>query len=532
MPRAAWMGLPHDHARSRHLFGARHSGSGLTVTVDRVRGGAPPTHVRENPLTGMPPNENPVTPLDDQPAAGRLASESLAYTVIDAAQNLLSLLVVPAALSWLSPAEMGAVTLALVGTHMVITIAVLGLDFAIVRFYLAWPMHRRRAHVAGILLLVTGSALILTAAAVASSLYIARPAADLVVAAVATGAGLAVRAVPLAVFRVTSDLRPYAVVAIGGSAAQAVFQIAMLAAGWGAVGFVAGGAVAAWLGALGAVLWLRPALRQASWPDVDARQLALWSLVGGMFNRAVASLDRIAVLVWSTIDMLGVYGTAARWSLPVRMVSGGAKLALAPALSREEHAGRLPDASAPLVAFVTLLAWMAVVLQLLSWCLVLTAWEPLAGEFQRLLSLLLAAQILGCISLIGQVLLYYAGRSTRSAGLAGLSAGLTVVGLVTLVPRFGARGAALAELCATAASLGVLVWAARGVRWGSPRLLRPLAVVTGTCAAPWFLEPAGTALVSLTGCLVLGRWVWSEARASGLLPLHWSSWFAIGRRRR
>jgi O-antigen/teichoic acid export membrane protein len=349
---------------------------------------------------------------------------------------------------------------------------------------------------------------------------------------VATGTGLAVRAVPLAVFRVTSDLRPYAVVAIGGSAAQALFQIAMLAAGWGVVGFVAGGAIAAWLGALGAVLWLRPTLRRGVLPDFDARRLALWSLVGGVFNRAVASLDRIAVLVWSTIDMLGVYGTAARWSLPVRMVSGGAKLALAPALSREEHAGRSRDASTPLVAFVTLLAWMAVVLQLLSWCLVLTAWRPLAGEFQRLLSILLAAQILGCISLIGQVLLYYAGRSQRSAGLAALSAGLTVVGLLTLVPRFGARGAAFAELCATATSLGVLAFAARGVPWGSPRLLRPLAVVAGTCAAPWFLGPTGTGIVSLTGCLVLGRWVWSEARASGVLPVRWSSWAEVRDRRR
>jgi O-antigen/teichoic acid export membrane protein len=454
--------------------------------------------------------------VDDRevsPGSGRVISESLAYTAIDAAQNLLALFVVPASLFWLTPSDMGVVTLALVGTQVTMTLVTLGLDFGVLRFFFVWPEHERRARVTGALYLVSAVALALTVAAVLAAAASPSATSLAVAAAVAAGTGLGLRSIPLAVFRVTSRLSLYAWIVVASSALQAVLQLGSLAMGGGVLGFLASAAVASWAGALWsgvALLGRRPAAGR--WPDGPTSRLAGWSLSGALANRATASLDRLALSFWSTVDALGVYGTAWRWSLPLRMISGGTKLAIAPALSRS---GTTPtaEATASLGAFMTLLALLAVMLLGTSSILLLTPWRTVIDDFQRLLTLLLAAQLISCLILIGQVLLYYLGSSARSTSLAFVSAVTGIAGLAWLVPRYGTTGAAVAQLASSLVTLFVFGRFAGRAQWAAMRADRPLIVLAGVLLTPWLAGPRLTAATSAAGAALLARWAWRDWRA-------------------
>jgi O-antigen/teichoic acid export membrane protein len=338
-----------------------------------------------------------------------------------------------------------------------------------------------------------------------------------VLASITAGAALAVRSIPLAVFRVTSDLRRYGTVVVSGSMLQAALQIGLLAFGSGLVGFLFGASVAAGLSAVMAFGLLRRAryLAPPQRPAAAFLRVGGWVFVSSLVNRLVANADRFAVGWWGTMDTLGVYGTAARWTMPLRMLSGGTKMAIAPALSRAEtEGGSLESASAPIAALVTLLALLAALLQVSSISLVLTPWEPFADEFQRLLSVLLAAQVGGSLVLIGQLFLYYGGRPAHSAGLSVLSATVTLAGLAWLVPRFGPLGAAASQLGASVVMLAALGFAAGRVAWLSSRAVRAIAVLAAGLVAPWILPAGGSALVTIAGAALLAGWAWNDLRST------------------
>lgn len=455
------------------------------------------------------------SPVSDSAAESskRVLSESLAYTAIDAAQNLLALLVVPASLFWLSPADMGVVTLALVGTQIAMTVVTLGLDFGVIRFFLVWAEDDRQARAIGALWLVIGAAVAVTIAA----LLIARvwlPAdTGVIVAAVTAGAALGVRAIPLAVFRVTSRLGIYAWVVVIGSAMQAVLQIALLAGGFRVTGFLAAAAIASWIGAGWATLLL---LGRGSWvgrwPDRATATLAGWSMGGALANRAASSVDRLALSWWSTVDALGVYGAASRWALPLRMVSGGTKLAIAPALSRAERSAEAHDASRSIAVFITLLALLSVALLGSSSLLVWTPWRSVTADFQRLLTLLLGAQLIGCLTLIAQVLLYYVGSSGQSTTLALVSAVSGIIALLWLVPHYGTTGAATAQLLSSLLTLLAFAWLAGDRHWAAMRADGPLLVLAAVLLVPWLGGPLATTAASLAGAALLSRGAWREWR--------------------
>jgi O-antigen/teichoic acid export membrane protein len=451
----------------------------------------------------------------EAPAANstaRVVSESIAYTAIDAAQNVLALLVIPASLFWLTPADMGVVTLALVGTQIAMTVVTLGLDFGVIRFFFVWPEEERQSRAIGALYLALAVAVAMT---VAASLGAAvwRPVQSVAaVASIAAGAGLGIRAIPLAVFRVTSRITVYAWLVIASSALQAVLQIAVLVMGGGVSAFLVSSAIASWAGAVWGALVLNGRRPTAGrWPDRATFSLASWSLGGALANRAAASLDRLALSVWSTSDALGVYGTAWRWSLPLRMISGGTKLAIAPALSRAGDASE-GDAAASLGPFVTLLSLLSVLLLGTSSLMVLTPWRTVVVQFQQLLTLLLAAQLISCLTLIGQVLLYYLGKSAQSTTLAVISAVTGSAALLWLVPRYGTTGAAVAQFLASVVTLCALGFLVGRAQWKSMRTDRPLVVLVVVFIAPWIAGAHGTAAVSAVGAIVLARWAWSDWR--------------------
>jgi O-antigen/teichoic acid export membrane protein len=467
-------------------------------------------------MTAAPPNRGASATAATSEAGGRLLAESVAYIAIDAAQNLLALLVLPASLWWLTPGDMGTVTLTIIGTQIAMAVVSVGLDFAVVRYYLTWPEVDRPGQIAGVLAIVaSGAAIVITGAALLASAFDAY--ALLVLASVTAGAGLAIRAIPLAVFRVTSGLADYATIVISGSVLQAILQVGLLAMDAGLKGFLVGTSVAAWLSAAMALVFLIRAGKVAAVQRLGGATLRLgaWAFASTLLTRVVASADRFAVGWWGSMDALGVYGTAARWSMPLRMVSGGTKMAIAPALSRAESAvGSLDSASAIIAALMTILALLTGILQLSALSLLLTPWWSRIDEFQRLLSVLLAAQLGGCLTLIGQLVLYYGGRSGYSAGLSALSAAVTFGGLAWLVPRFGAVGAALSQLAASMVQLLALGLVSSRRGWLSSRSLRALAVSAAGLAGPWLLPLWGSAMVTVVGTGLLARWAWDDLRST------------------
>jgi O-antigen/teichoic acid export membrane protein len=452
---------------------------------------------------------------DSVPAsARRLATESAAYAAVDAGQNLVALLVVPASLFWLTPSDMGTVTLALLASQIAMTGAALGLDFALIRFYLRWPAEERAARARGLLGICTTWALAISAAATIGASVFGAPLGPAVAAATVAGAGLGVRAIPVAALRVESRFVSYAAIAIGASLLQGALQIAALAFGMGVQGFLVAFAVSAWASAVAAVGVARRAGSGALLPEASVVRLAGLNLAAGLVNRLVAGADRLAMAAWTSLDSLGVYGTAARWTLPLRTVSGATKLALAPALTRDEAAGE-DSATAAVAPLVSSLCLLAGCLQLSTWLLVLTPWSAVLPDVQRLLAVLVLAQVAGSLALIEQTVLYYRGRSARSTGLAVLSGALTLAGLVWLVPRFGATGAAFAQLGANGGTLAVLLVMADDTRWVSSRLGAALAVLAMASAGAWLLGPVGRVCLTLAGSVILGILAWWDWRGTG-----------------
>ena len=460
-------------------------------------------------------------------AGPRLISESVAYAAIEAGQNLLALIVVPFSLFWLTPLDMGVVTLAILASQVVLVVGTLGLDFALIRYYFRWTDAQRPGRAKGILVAVLAWALLLTmAAAWAWNVWRDQPWAAMAFMAASAGTGLAVRAIPMALLRVTSGLRRYAAVAVFGSVTQAVTQIGLLAAGAGPVGYLAGVSISAWLSALLASgLMLRDVTANGiGLPDGQFLRFAAIGAGSSLFNRLVSGADRLALSAWSTLDALGVYGTAARWSTPLRMVSGATKLALSPELSREEGRAGVSEAAARATApFVTLLALLAAVLQLSSWCILFTPWRTVLSDFQPLLSILLMAQLLGALTFIDQVVLFYLDRPTRSTLLSALNAILTVTGLVWLVPRHGATGAAAVQLAANAATLIILGAVTASLPWRSLRVGRVVLVSAVCTLAACLAAPIVSGIVTLAGGAVLASWTWHDLEVARRIE-QWRLW--------
>lgn len=442
---------------------------------------------------------------------GRLASEAVIYTAIDAGQNFLAFLVVPASMFWLSPADMGVVTLSILGAQLVMAVAVLGLDVTLVRYYYTWATAARDAHVRGIFRIVSAWSLFLTVVAAGVLATASVNGAVIWFATIAAGTGLAVRQIPLSVLRVTSGLRPYAALAIGGSFLQAACQILALARGWGVAGFLCSVSVAAWATALAGSYTLARSQAHArgnlALPDAGTQRFAAWSLLSAV-SRALAGVDRLAVYAWASMDTLGVYGTAARWALPLRMLSGGTGLALAPALSR----GEATATGAVVSPLVVLLALLAAAIQLSSWALLFTPWHSLLSELQRVLALLVVAQLVGSLCLIGQTFLYYFDRASHSSALSASTVILTALGLVILVPRYGAIGAAIVQFAANL-TVFIMLLIIKGGAWLSRRVFIALAWLSLVCLSAWIETPVMAAALAVTATLPLVFSSWRDLQA-------------------
>jgi O-antigen/teichoic acid export membrane protein len=403
-------------------------------------------------------------PIRGGGAQGALLTEGAGYMVVEIAQQAIALLVLPIFFFFLSVEDFGVITLSLVLTQFASTLGSMGLDFSLMRFYFKWSEADRGRIPATVLLLSVGWSLILGAGGdlLLRSLTSTAPQHWPLALGWWSGLLLAVRGIPLSIVRVNGAVRKYAMFVLGGAVLQAAVQAGGVVAGGGPTGYMAGYAIGAAGSALLAFAAVRRDFRWApfTWRlPADVVAYTARVLPSMMLVRLMAAADRMVLARFATIETLGIYGAASRFTVPVKFLSGGFKMALGPVLSREEHSGRLDETFGRLGRFIVLgMLLVGSIVAMSVWFIQFTPWGHEASvEVQRLVALLLVAQFFAGIGYLGQLRLYYSTRPSLASVAVGTNVVALVVGLIVLVPRYGAVGAAVAELLAGIVTFAVLV---------------------------------------------------------------------------
>ena len=150
----------------------------------------------------------------------------------------------------------------------------------------------------------------------------------------------------------------------------------------------------------------------------DALTYALKIFPSVCLSRLVLFADRLALMAWTNFDSLGIYGAASRFSTPLKLVTGGLKMALAPTMSRQERDGQhAPSAFHGLLLSMVSITLALGMLVLVSTHLVsFTLWREHVGTLQQLLTFLIAAQILGGLIAVGQTQILFQPDRQRRPG--------------------------------------------------------------------------------------------------------------------
>jgi O-antigen/teichoic acid export membrane protein len=270
-----------------------------------------------------------------------------------------------------------------------------------------------------------------------------------------SGLFLGVRSLGLSFVRVTGALRGYAVIMLGGSVVQATAEVLLVWRGWGPSGYMFGYALGAGVSMVVALLALGRYFewRKISWqlsPELRSYAISVWPSV--LFSRVLLVSDRLVVGRFGGLESLGLYGVASRLTMPIKLMTGSFKLALAPVLSKGEADGvdqyalihRLGQFIVIAMLFIGSLLGVAV------WFAHLTPWVAHSVDLQRMVALLLLAQYLSGLGFIGQTALYYSKKPHDASVSVAASATALIAGLALFVPWLGGVGAALAQVASGA----------------------------------------------------------------------------------
>jgi O-antigen/teichoic acid export membrane protein len=445
-----------------------------------------------------------------------LFADGAVYAVVEVIQQGLGFVALPLFLFFLDAKEFGAVTWGVTVAQVAAGVATLGLEFSVMRLYWRWPESERTR----ILARIAAVALAWSAlGGIAASLAIWHLAPTglrtPIVLGVWAGAALGVRSIALSVVRVRGPIRQYARLVLTGAGLQTAIGLLLVWIGWKATGYLAGYA-------FGAIFTVAPALRELgpwrSWwtgglrLPKDVVTYTVHTFPANMINRLAAVADRLVLGSIGSIDTLGLYGVAARFTVPVRFMSGVFKMTLGPSLSRSEASGAVDAIFRRLSSLVTILMLLSgSVVALAVWFVRVTPWAPAQGALQRIALILLLAEFLAAMTSLGQLRLYYSS-SPKDASIAAIgSVAALVTLLMVLVPHFGGNGAAAAKILASVIGVAAVIavsarrpegrhgWARLGLLVGSfiPALL-----------ATYLLGAVGQIVVFATMALGYGAIAW------------------------
>lgn len=392
-----------------------------------------------------------------------LLTEGATYALVEVAQQGLNVLLLPVFFFFLSVEDFGVITTALVVSQFTMTISTMGLDFTLLRLYYIWRDADRAPLIAGIwcVSFLWSGIVALVVVIVFETVFAAADYRWPLILGAWAGLTLGLRSIPLSIVRVTGAMRTYAGAELGSAIGRAVCQLVLLWAGFRTVGYLIGYVLGPAVSTV-ALLWsIRAsfAWRHAKWRLSRDVWSYTWRVLPSLaFARFIAVIDRVILFKWSNFDGLGIYGAASRFTTGVRLLTGGFKLAIAPAMSRAEggqtDSRRLYSNLSRLMLLTMLSAGSG--LMLCVWFVQFTPWAARWIEIERLVIVLLLAQFLGGLAVIWQLRFYYSPQPQTVSLATGVSAGALLISLLLLVPTAGVMGAAFAQVIASAASIGVL----------------------------------------------------------------------------
>jgi O-antigen/teichoic acid export membrane protein len=411
--------------------------------------------------------------------------------------------------------DFGLITASLVLVQVGLTLSTLGSDFTVMRLFYQWSERERRRVAAGVTVLSA-----LWSTALAGALHVGLMATSVAPGTYWTlslgwwaGLALGVRGVPLSIVRVTGALRPYALFVLGGAALQVTLQVVCVIARLGPAGYMLGYAVGAVVSTAVALIAVRGEYLWSGHVWRLPRATIAYTariLPSVLFSRAVAVSDRLVLAHWGTQETLGLYGAAYRFTTPLRFLSGGFKMAIAPMLSREESSGDADVVFRRMSQLIVLgMLFVGTLVAVAVWFIQFTPWAAASADLQRLVGLLLVAQFMSGLTYLGQVRFYYSPWPGAASVAIAVNAAVLLGALVLLVPRAGAEGAAGAAVLSGLAGLTAVVVLAlwqygRIDPW--VRLLALLGTFVPCVVASWVLARGGQLVVF---GLTLALYAWS-----------------------
>jgi O-antigen/teichoic acid export membrane protein len=390
--------------------------------------------------------------------------EGGAYAFIEVSQQAVTLLTLPIFFFFLTVEDFGVITSAVVISQITMFLSTVGLDFSLLRLFYVWHEEERVRLASGVFCLTSAWSLAVAVASVAiiDVSFAGTPYRGPFILGALSGLVLGVRNVPLSLLRLKGETRMYATAEIGGAVGRGISQVFLVSIGLGSAGYMAGYALAPALSLLILIFagpcWLD--WRRARWllPS-DVWIYTAKVLPSLIFNRFLAVIDRVILFKWSDFDGLGLYGAASRFSSSLKLLTGGFKMAVAPVLSRSESdADSFREVYSRLSRLLLLtMLFVGSALMLAAWFVRYTPWAENWIHMQRLVGVLLLGQFLGGVALMLQMAHYYSPRPHTVSLASGGSAFALVGALIVLVPRYGAMGAAVAQLISGGMNIAILV---------------------------------------------------------------------------
>ena len=436
------------------------------------------------------------------PGAGFL-TEGAIYVGVDVSQHLAALATIPFVFMYLSAHDLGVITAAVVVTSFA-SLSSVALDFTVIRQYYQ-VAEDRRPELVSVAFTVT---LAVAAAVAGSAVLLLRYGGSAMVPTVLgllTGVFLAMRSIPLSVARVRGEFRTYALLTAGSGWLQAVAQSVSLVVNLGLVGFLSAALLVSGITAIASYVLIRPHTRCRVLPlrawRHDALRYALKVFPSVCLSRLVLFADRLALMAWTNFDSLGIYGAASRFSTPLKLVTGGLKMALAPAMSRQERDGQTQPAALDgmVLSMVSITLALGMLVLVSTHLVSFTLWREHVVTLQQLLTFLIAAQILGGLIAVGQTQILFSARPAAATWTTAAHSITLGVALVMLVPAAAEQGAAIAELLAglvAVITMTFVVMRFAGVAvqtWATVALLVTSFLVPAV--AVWFIRPGAQLLL-------------------------------------